>query len=159
MPSKSKKVSENLRTIKILDLIYSTNNIIEKVFWIFIGIIGHLWLFYIITKQVQTWEENSTIITKGHLELSQIKDPAITVCSKSSPKYAIAERLGNYLDTEVEIPKEFRSLRNKFLLCATGLDDYLNKNWDEDDYLNSCLLNAKPKPGCKVIFSENKIIP
>ena len=31
---------------------------------------------------------------------------------KGSPKYAVTERLGNYLSPELELPSEFKSLSN-----------------------------------------------
>ena len=139
-----KKIFNHLRSIKSIDLACSATNYLEKFFWFGISIIGTLWVCYVIPIQLKLWKEKSTIITKGNFELSELNLPAITICSKGSTKYAIAERLGNYLNPDLKIPKEFRSLRKEFLVCAT--------NGNEGDYRESCLLNnTKPELGCKVI--------
>ena len=49
-----------------------------------------------------------------------LKYPAVTICPKISTKYAIAERLGNYIDP-LNLPEELLSLRHDFLTCASGL--------------------------------------
>ena len=104
---------------------------------------------------------------KGEVHLSELKYPAITVCSKDSVKYALAERLGNYLDPEQDLPEEFISLRNEFMKCAVGME---YEPIDAKKQGKSCIVdnktrrkrfslsNLKPKPttttklalGCKV---------
>ena len=67
--------------------------------------------------------KNSQCFTiKGEIDLSELKYPAMTVCSKNSVKYALAERLGNYLDPDQDLPEEFISMRNEFLKCAAGME-------------------------------------
>ena len=102
---------------------------------------------------------------KGEVHLSELKYPAITVCSKDSVKYALAERLGNYLDPEQELPEELISLRNEFMKCAVGMEyehiDAKKQNKsciDDNKTRRKRFLFIKPKPtpttklalGCKV---------
>ena len=90
-----KTLVTNLRAIKAIDLTCIAINYFEKVLCACIGTIGVLWIFYIITRQGQIWNENSTVITKGHFQLADVKYPAISICSKGTTKYGIAERLSN----------------------------------------------------------------
>ena len=74
--------------------------------------------------------------------LSELKYPAMTVCSKDSVKYALAERLGNYLDPEKYLPEEFISLRAEFMKCAAGMEyEYV----DDKDQQKSCLDDKKTR--------------
>ena len=57
---------------------------------------------------------------KGDSETTNLKYPAVTICPKISTKYAIAERLGNYIDPG-NLPKGLLSLQQELFLCATGL--------------------------------------
>ena len=41
-----------LRNITTVDLVYKTSNILERILWALIGIIGTLWAVYFITLQV-----------------------------------------------------------------------------------------------------------
>ena len=102
---------------------------------------------------------------KGEVHLSELKYPAITVCSKDSFKYALAERLGNYLDPEQDLPEKLISLRNEFMKCAIGME---YEHIDAEKQEKSCIDDNKtrrkrfsifkPKPttttmlalGCKV---------
>ena len=59
-------VLKNLKTIKIIDLAFSATTFVEKVLWVTIGILGLIWISYIIPIQISTWDENAIIITKGN---------------------------------------------------------------------------------------------
>ena len=115
-----KTLVSNLRAIKAIDLTCTAVNYFEKVLWACIGTIGVLWIFYVVTRQVQIWNENSTIITKGHFELTDVKYPAITICSKGTT----AERLRNYLDSEKPLPNRYSLFRFALFLSVP----YILKN-------------------------------
>ena len=68
-------VLKNLKTIKTIDLAFSATTFVEKVLWVTIGILGLIWISYIIPIQISTWDENAIIITKGSAEID-------TICKK-----------------------------------------------------------------------------
>ena len=100
---------------------------------------------------------------QGDIESTDLKYPAVTICPKISTKYAIAERLGNYIDP-LKLPKELLSLRLDFLTCALGLSHksgVLDKNYS---YRSDKALNRPWKAiykvliGIHVIFFYAKVI-
>ena len=60
-------VIENLRSVTTIDLTIKSVVFLEKIFWTSIGIIGTLFAIYFFSIQIQTWKENPTIVTKGHI--------------------------------------------------------------------------------------------
>ena len=89
-------------------------------------------------------------IFQGNADLSQINYPAITLCSQASSKYAIAERLSNFMDPGKDLPLAFRTIRNEFLICATGIYAYMKKWTTSLQSSNTCLNTDNPAEGCKV---------
>ena len=75
----------------------------EKLLWAFIGITGTVWAIYFISFNFNHWNENPAVMSKKLMKLSDLKYPAMTICSEGSTKFSIAERLGNYLDTSQNI--------------------------------------------------------
>ena len=77
---------------------------------------------------------------------------------KGSPKYAVAERLGNYLNSEFELPGEFKSLSNELLKCEylkfkKRMKKYLKLyNLRKNDYEVFCVTKLIPDKGCQVSF-------
>ena len=67
-----------------------------------------------------SWGESPSVLIQGNSDSTELKYPAVTICPKVSTKYAIAERLGNYIDP-MNLPKELLALRHDFFMCATGL--------------------------------------
>ena len=53
---------------------------------------------------------------QGDVDKDLLKYPAITICPKVSTKYAIAERLGNYIDPN-NLPKKVSLLKKELLKC------------------------------------------
>ena len=140
-----KKIFNHLRSIKSIDLACSATNYLEKFFWFGISIIGTLWVCYVIPIQLKLWKEKSTIITKGNFELSELNLPAITICSKGSTKYAIAERLGNFVDPKFGLTEDLRSIRNEILVYVMELRYYKVTRASSCSYSDTV-----PKEGCKV---------
>ena len=126
-PKKSKfqNFVNELRSIKSIDLTYGGSNIIEKIWWSSMGIIGTIWAFYFVSFLILDWGKNPTFKQKGNFYLSNLKYPAMTLCSETSTKYAIVEQMGNYMDPE-NLPKEAISLLRKYKSCA-------NKNISSED--------------------------
>ena len=111
-----KEIFAELRNIKSIDLAYKGANVLEKMLWILMSVIGATWVVYFISS----WDDDASVLIQGDSNTLELKYPAVTICPKVSTKYAIAERLGNYIDP-MNLPKELLSLRQDFLLCATGL--------------------------------------
>ena len=91
-------IFDELRNITTIDLAHKTANVLGKILWATIGIVGTIWAFVFISSQFQLWNENPWLSSKADVDLSQLKYPAITFCSDGATKYAVAERLGNYID-------------------------------------------------------------
>ena len=76
-------------------------------------------------------QDGASVLIQGDSETTVLKYPAVTICPKISTKYAIAERLGNYIDP-FNLPEELLSLRHDFLIYASGLSkrhsDFTNYN-------------------------------
>ena len=141
-----KEVFAELRNIKTIDLAYKAANVLEKILWVLMGVIGATWAVYFITS----WDDDASVLTQGDSNTLELKYPAVTICPKVSTKYAIAERLGNYIDP-MNLPKELLALRHDFLICATGLNKKITsyrtyKQW----YSLYCDGKLFRRNGCKV---------
>ena len=154
---------KEVKSIKAIDLACKGVNVFERLFWIIIGFTGFVWAFWFIPDQVQLWNDNPSIITKNNVELSDIEYPAITIAPPGSTKYAIAERLGNYLNPE-NIPDGASKMVNIYLKCltiyksateisTTGIQTYSDQDFF-DQYGAKCLFSYNPTPpqkdGCEV---------
>ena len=154
-----KDFCDELRKISTVGLACTAKSLIEKLLWISLGGIGVGWLVFVLTNQFQDWEENAGIVTKGNFQLPY---PAITICPKVSTKYAIAERLGNFLNPS-KLPEELLSLRESFFLCGSGLFadmdhvHFLEVTPEKANkyYEDNCITRYDPEFGlesCKVIL-------
>ena len=135
------KVWKELRNITTIDLAFQAKNILEKILWVIIGIIGTVWVFYFIGVQFKFWAQHPYHVTKGDFKLADINYPAITICSKGSTKYGIAERLGNYIDSSKVRVKDFPV--KLLLLYAASFTDF-----QDHYYYDEC------DAGCKVGLEE-----
>ena len=155
MKHKGKKISDGLKTIATIDLTCKSASILERIFWVSLGICGTVWAIYFI--MLLFYDENPIIMRKGNIPLTQLTYPAVTICPKSSTKYAVAERLGNYIDPEVKLPEELKSLRMKLLLSVielklnktSWLDSNMNIVGNKINYTSSCGTKDAMK-GCEV---------
>ena len=115
-----KEVYVELRRITTIDLVSKSSNLLEKLLWSLIGIIGTIWAVYFITLQVIqlysitnfsiiflqvttflkviSWDESPSVLIQGNIETTDLKYPAVTICPKVSTRYGIVERLGNYIN-------------------------------------------------------------
>ena len=131
------------RSIVSIDFTFKAPNIVEKIIWATIGIVGLFWVAYFVTYLVT--HKNPITITSTDVKLSDLKYPAITICPKTANKFAIVERLGNYLN---ENSKELKNLLKIFALAITFLSKS-TKNIAEDKYTKqSCKIENNDV--CKV---------
>ena len=83
-PRKMKVLEAELRGITTIDFVYKAANIIEKIFWLIILLIGTIWACYFITLQFQLWTEQPSIVTNAlDFDLADLSFPAMTICSKA----------------------------------------------------------------------------
>ena len=170
MEIKQKEFCKEVNSIKSINLICkSSTNVLEKILWTLMMSLGIGWACYFIPEAFDLWIDNPSMITIKNLDLNQLDYPAITILSKESTKYAVAERFGNYLDPKLTLPDQLTKLRNVFLKCATiynsgtyygGVDEMKTKT-DKDyftEYENKCwplpgqFGKVEDSIGCKVLL-------
>ena len=137
MTTSFEKLKEEFLRVRSFELIKTTSYIIEKVFWFLIFLFGTIWFFYFMSTQFATWNQNNMVSSNAKLKLSDIKAPAITFSSRSANKYGIAERMGNFLNSEAHLHHEFLSwVRKVAMNCSFEMGvrktkDYLGINPEE----------------------------
>ena len=75
---------QSLKRIITLELASIASSSIEKVLWLLIAVIGTIWGYYFMKSLIDTWIESPLIISKGNVDLTDLKYPAITLCSKGT---------------------------------------------------------------------------
>ena len=150
-----------VKEIKTVGLTFKTQHIFEKLLWILIGVFGLGWSTYFILIQVFTWNESPLIIQKNYMKLDQIDYPGITICSQTSTRYSIAERLGNYINPQ-NIPTGLVNLQERMkmcpLQCTLTLEGKCFDNYDGNKktfthrsyYMKKCEYSENFKKECKV---------
>ena len=106
-------IKEEFHGFTSVRLIHATQNVLEKIFWISIAIVGTIWIGDLFINQVNYWNENPVLVTKGTKALSEITAPAVTFCHKGVLKYSLVENLVNILDINKTIPSEIFQIRNE----------------------------------------------
>ena len=144
-----------LRNIATIDLAYNAVTIFEKALWGLIGVLGSMWAIHFISMQLR--EHHASILLQGDIKATELKYPAITICPKITTKYAIAEWLGNFIDS-MNMPEELLSLRQDFFLRSLEIREWDRKwitlpnnkaDWYKDYYMAWCIQNEL-SDGCKV---------
>ena len=150
-----KELLDELRNITTLDLAYKASTILEKILWVLICITGTIWAVYFINLQFLSWEESPSVIIQGKLDSADLKYPAVTICPKFSNKYAIAERLGNFIDPN-NLPEELLILRQEFFMCATRLWKQ-KPSTGKKYYKERCIAAEDKNNGCQVTIIQNML--
>ena len=117
MGKKLRRLKDELKNIRTIELAYQKNLFLERIFWAVLGILGVAWAFYFVPSNLEVWKNNPSIVSKGNVDLSEIDYPAITIAPSGITKFAIAERLANYLKPE-KIPKELNQIKSLLFKCA-----------------------------------------
>lgn len=152
------EMNSGVRDIKTIVLAMKAKFWIEKLFWFVVGMMGLSISIYFMMTNVMTWHENSLILQKSNFALEEVNNPAITICSDVSSRYAIAERMGNYVDPE-NIPEKLKDLEEKLKLCGIRCaysknKDCFDENYDtafttKAYYIKMCGIDS-PAAGCEV---------
>ena len=138
-----KDLVEELKNVRTIELACITANVLEKILWTILGVLGVAWAFYLIPSNFQIWLENPSIISKGEFVLSDIKYPAISIKSSGIAKYNIAERLANYIKPD-KLPLELKKARILLLKCVTIEDQEYEVKSDKHyftTFQDLCLFN------------------
>ena len=154
MTIKAREFFDELKNVRTIELISTTKNIAAKLLWATLGITGIFWAFYFVPNDYNVWKNNPSIISRASTNLSQIKYPAISIATPGSTKYAIAERLANYIKPN-SLPGKLKKIRSLLLKCSTFVE---RSNPSDKVYFNSyqdkCLFNfyasAHEKSACHV---------
>ena len=117
MGKKLGRLKDELKNIRTIELAYQKNLFLERIFWAVLGILGVAWAFYFVPSNLEVWKNNPSIVSKGNVDLSEIDYPAITIAPSGITKFAIAERLTNYLKPE-KIPDELKQIKSLLFKCA-----------------------------------------
>ena len=130
-----RNIFNELKNVRTIDLASSSRHILEKCFWIIIGILGIGWAIYFLPNQFQLWPNNPSIILLKQVPLSDISYPTLSILPQRITKYDVAERLGNYIIPD-QIPEKLKRLRGIFfdnLVKVQDLDDESYKSNFYDD--------------------------
>ena len=166
MGEKFLNLSKELENVRTVQLACKNSFFLERLFWAILGVLGIAWAFYFVPQNFQVWNNIPSIKMQGDLDLSQIRYPSISITPTGTIKYAIAERIGNYLDPK-DLSLNLRKVRNLFYKCAMLYKNGYATKFDisgttiadsyyYDDYFELCLMTASKESGanvqaCKVI--------
>ena len=120
--------------------------------------INHGWLVirksnYYLFLQILLWEESPSILIQGNSNKTALKYPAITICSKVSTKYGIAERLGNYIDP-AQLPNELLTLKEGIFKLLFDEPLEIAKKYDNAmDSLSQCQTSFMPDGNVDIFCS------
>ena len=135
------------RGILFIDLTFKATNVVEKLIWLTIGLVGLLWAGFFITNLIT--QRNTFIVRSFDKKLSDMKYPAMTICSKTSTKFAIAERMGNHLNGNSEKLKHVLKI---FAVAITFMSTHENatKIYTDSAWPKYNCRSSYPKQECKV---------
>ena len=106
-------ISGEFKAIKSIDMSCKAKSVLEKVMWAIVGIIGVIWVIYFIIEIIK--DHNPKIAWVKDTNIRELKYPAISICSETTTKIDVAERIGNYFNGDLEIVDEWKELRRKLL--------------------------------------------
>ena len=95
-----------------LSLCFNATNIIEKICWLLMWILGSIYMTMIISDQFESRSLNPTISSRKLIDLSEVEAPAITFCHQGNTRLEAADRL---LQASGDSNEKVRKLRNRFL--------------------------------------------
>lgn len=148
MSSFMKKIHDTLKEtiVGTLSLCFKANNIIEKICWLLMWILGSIYMSMIISDQFESWNLNPTITSRKWIDLSEVDAPAITFCHQGNTRLEAADRLLQAAGTNNE---KVKKLRNRFL--KHSIEKLVH--FDSNAY-NGLRFEQDPKK-IKKIYKEN----
>ena len=104
-------------TVGSLRLCFDAFYIIEKLFWLSVGITGAIFMSVIVYDQIRSWHLNPIMSTRKWVNLSEVDFPAITFCHQGNTRLELPERLVKAAGNN---GSKIRRLRNLFLKTSIG---------------------------------------
>ena len=126
-------------TIGTLSLSVNATNIIEKICWLFIWLLGSILTSMFINEQIESWKRNPIIASRLWVDLSEIPYPAITFCHQGNTRMEAVERLLEAADESSPKIRHFRSwLLEKSVdqLVHSGSNPF-SSSFSQNEYLIS----------------------
>ena len=145
--NQKEKIKEELNNITSYSLISNSDYVVEKLLWAAIAILGTIFIYIVVSTQLQYWEENPSVTFQEITKLNDFQLPAVTFCDKGLQKYSVVERLANHIDPKKILPEEFFRIRNIAMITKAQ-----NNNKESEDACNSIKDDQKLYVGCEVIF-------
>ena len=93
-----------------LSLCFNATNVIEKICWLLMWILGSICMSMLISDQFESWK--STISSRKWIDLSEVEAPAITFCHQGNTRMEVADRL---LQAAGDDNEKVRKLQTRFL--------------------------------------------
>ena len=140
-------------TVGSLRLCFDAFYIIEKLFWLSVGITGAIFMSIIVYDQIRSWHLNPIMSTRKWVNLSEVDFPAITFCHKGNTRLELPERLVKAAGNN---GSKIRRLKNLFLETSVGylinsLDNvYLKEPKDVSNNYDNYCSNSSLIPSCKM---------
>ena len=140
-------------TVGSLRLCFDAFYIIEKLFWLSVGITGAMFMSVVVYDQIRSWHLNPIMSTRKWVNLSEVDFPAITFCHQGNTRLELPERLVKAAGNN---GSKIRRLRNLFLKTSLGylfssLDNvYLTDPKDLSYAYNYDCSNSSPSPFCYI---------
>ena len=140
--SKLQKISIEAKSVGTIDLACKAENLVGKLFWLSLLMIGVAWVTYFVCLIII--DDNPIVTNVEYVPLENIDKPAITLCSKGATKFSVAERLGNFLDSD-NIPEGIFSWKKSLRQCLLKNNLQISQKFLENSaangrrsYLHSC---------------------
>ena len=114
MGSFIKSIHDTLKEtiVGTLSLCFKASNIIEKICWLSMWVLGSIYVSIILFHTFESWNLNPTISSRKWIDLSEVVAPAITFCHQGNTRMEVADRL---LQAAGDNSVKVRKLRNRFL--------------------------------------------
>ena len=116
-----------------LSLCFNASNIIEKICWLLMWLLGSICMSKLISDQFESWNSNPTISSRKWVDISEVDAPAITFCHQGNTRMEVADRLLQAAGTN---NKKVRKLQNRFLKHSVEkllqVDDWQNPRFQQD---------------------------
>ena len=152
------KLREELDGITTLNLFLNSTNILEKLLWVTIAILGTLFIYDIVFAQLTYWQMHPDVTIYGRKKLAKIVPPAITLCSSGLQKFGVFERLANYIDPNKSVPYEILAIRNEGItldFLEFNLHPSINDNSLWYQFLDFCKMIKKQNGELSITYEEH----
>ena len=148
------QLEDELKNIGSIDLTCKATNVLEKILWISFGLVGIGWFAFFMIGVIE--DINPLTSIREDIKLKDVNYPAITICSDSTAKYALAERLGNYIDPNIVLPDKLKLWMTNFINDTINI--YIDKS--TKNYFMDCKGHPSkhPRKYCSSACEVNYVV-